>query len=120
MNTIRKAQLLQKRKLRIRKHVAGTTARPRLCLHFSGKHIYAQAIDDEQGKTLVAVSSLTPEFKGKKLAANLAGAKLLGTSFATKATAAGVTAVVFDRNGRQYHGKVKSFAEAARAGGLKF
>jgi large subunit ribosomal protein L18 len=120
VNTIRKAQLLQKRKWRIRKQVAGTAARPRLCVHFSGKHIYAQAIDDDAGRTLLALSSLAGELREKKLAANVKSAKALGVEFAAKATAAGIAAVVFDRNGRRYHGKVKTFAEAAREGGLKF
>lgn len=120
MNTIRKAQLLQKRKWRIRKTVAGTAARPRLSVKFSGKHIYAQAVDDEAGKTLVFLSTLDPEIRKSKAASNLAGAKSLGSAFAAKAKAAGFTAVVFDRNGRLYHGRVKTFADAAREGGLKF
>lgn len=120
MNTIRKAQLLQKRKWRIRKKVVGTAERPRLCVHFSGKHIYAQAIDDVKGATLVAVSTLTPELREQKLAANGKSAKALADVFAAKASAAGVNNVVFDRNGRRYHGKVKTFAEAVREAGLKF
>jgi large subunit ribosomal protein L18 len=120
MNTIQKSILLQKRRWRIRKKVKGTAARPRLCVHFSGKHVYAQAIDDVAGSTLVSVTSLSPENRGKKLAANIASAKALGVTFAEKAKAAGITAVVFDRNGRPYHGKVKVFAEAAREGGLQF
>ena len=120
MNTIRKAKLLQKRKWRIRKKVVGTAERPRLCVHFSGKHIYAQAIDDVQGNTLVAVSTLTPDLRAQKLAANDTSAKNLAGVFAAKATAAGIINVVFDRNGRRYHGKVKTFAEAVREAGLKF
>jgi large subunit ribosomal protein L18 len=120
MNTIRKAQLLQKRKWRIRKKVAGSALRPRLCVHFSGKHIYAQAIDDEQGRTLLTVSTLAPDLREQKTAANVKSAKTVGAAFAAKATAAGITSVVFDRNGRRFHGKVKSFADAAREGGLKF
>lgn len=120
MNTIQKSILSQKRRWRIRKKVNGTAARPRLSVHFSGKHVYAQAIDDVAGHTIVAVTSLSPESRGKKLAANIAGARELGVAFAGKAKAAGLTAVVFDRNGRPYHGKVKTFAEAAREGGLQF
>jgi len=120
MNTIRKAQLLQKRKWRIRKKIIGSALRPRLCVHFSGKHIYAQAIDDEQGCTLLAFSTLAPEMREQKSAANVKSAKTVGATFAAKATAAGITSVVFDRNGRRFHGKVKSFADAAREGGLKF
>ena len=120
MNTIRKASLLQKRRWRIRKKVNGTAARPRLSVRFTMKHIYAQAIDDDAGKTLVFLGTLAPELKKKKVAANVAGAKALGVAFAIKAKAAGIASVVFDRNGAPYHGKVKVFADAAREGGLQF
>ncbi len=120
MNTIRKANLLQKRRWRIRKKVTGTAARPRLSVRFTTKHIYAQAIDDDKGATLVFLGTLDPEFRKQKVAANLAGAKALGTAFAAKAKAAGIASVVFDRSGAIYHGKVKVFADAAREGGLKF
>ncbi|HXN34885.1 MAG TPA: 50S ribosomal protein L18 [Opitutaceae bacterium] len=120
MNTIHKAMLLQKRRWRIRKKVSGTAARPRLSLKFSAKNIYAQAINDDAGTTIVFVSSLDPELRKKKLGANLAGAKVLGAAFAEKAKAAGLTAVVFDRSGARYHGKVKVFADAAREAGLVF
>lgn len=120
MNTIHKAVLLQKRRWRIRKKVAGTAARPRLSVKFTARHVYAQAIDDDAGTTLVFLSSLDAGLRAKHLAANLAGAKELGSAFAAKAKAAGITAVVFDRNGARYHGKVKQFAEAAREGGLVF
>jgi large subunit ribosomal protein L18 len=120
VNTILKADLLQKRKWRIRKKVRGTAARPRLSVKFTTKHIYAQAVDDDAGRTLVFLSSLNADLRQQKLAANLASAKTLGTAFASKATAAGITQVVFDRNGARYHGKVKQFADAAREGGLQF
>lgn len=120
MNTIRKADLLQKRRWRIRKKVKGTAARPRLSVRFSAKHIYAQAVDDDAGKTLVFVGTLDPELRKQKLAANLAGAKALGDAFAAKAKSAGIASVVFDRGGARYHGKVKTFADAAREGGLQF
>jgi len=120
MKTVYKAQLLQKRKWRIRKKVTGTAARPRLSVKFSGKHIYAQLVNDEAGATLVFLSTLDPEVKKSNLKGNLAGAKSLGDAFAAKAKAAGNASVVFDRNGRPYHGRVKIFAEAARAGGLQF
>ncbi len=119
-NTIRKAQLLQKRRWRIRKKVKGTSARPRLAVKFSGKNIYAQAINDDTATTLVFLSSLDPELRKQKVSANLAGAKSLGLAFASKAKAAGIEAVVFDRAGAPYHGKVKVFADAAREGGLSF
>ncbi|HEY0967783.1 MAG TPA: 50S ribosomal protein L18 [Opitutaceae bacterium] len=120
MNTILKANLLQKRKWRIRKKVTGTAARPRLSVKFSTKHIYAQAVNDEAGTTLVFLSSLDADLRKQKLAANLAGAKALGAAFAAKAKAAGVSSVVFDRNGARYHGKVKVFADSAREAGLQF
>ena len=120
MNTIRKAALLQKRRWRIRKKVFGTAARPRLSVRFSSRHIYAQAVNDQTGATLVFLSSLDPELRKKKLQANLAGARELGVGFAAKAVAAGLASVVFDRSGALYHGKVKVFAEAAREGGLQF
>ncbi len=120
MKSIRKAMLLQKRKWRIRKTVVGTALRPRLSVKFSGKHIYAQAIDDAAGKTLVFLSTLDTEVKKSNVKGNDAGAKTLGAAFATKAKAAGLDSIVFDRNGRPYHGRVKTFAEALREGGLKF
>jgi large subunit ribosomal protein L18 len=120
VNTIRKAQLRQKRRWRIRKKVHGTAIRPRLCVTFTSRHIYAQAINDDAGSTLVFLGTLDPELRGKELAANLAGAKALGLAFAVKAKAAGLLAVVFDRAGALYHGKVKTFADAAREGGLQF
>lgn len=120
MNTNHKAQLLQKRKWRIRKKVAGTAERPRLSVKFSSKHVYAQAINDDAGTTLVFVSSLDPELRKQNLKANIASAKALGASFAAKAKVAGISSVVFDRNGRPYHGKVKVFADAVREAGLKF
>ncbi len=120
MNTIHKAMLLQKRRWRIRKKVAGTAVRPRLSVKFSTKNIYAQAINDDAGTTLVFLSSLDAELRKQKLKANIAGAKVLGNAFAQKAKAAGVTSVVFDRNGARYHGKVKVFADSAREAGLVF
>ena len=120
MNTIRKADLLQKRRWRIRKKVKGTAARPRLAVRFTSKHIYAQAINDDAGTTSVFLGTLDPELRKQKLKTNLAGAKALGLAFAAKAKTAGVAAVVFDRSGAPYHGKVKAFAEAAREGGLQF
>jgi large subunit ribosomal protein L18 len=120
MNTVTKARLLQNRRWRIRKKVNGTAERPRLAVRFTTKHIYAQAINDDAGTTLVFLSSLDPELRKQGLKANLAGAKALGAAFAVKAKAAAIESVVFDRSGAPYHGKVKLFADAAREGGLKF
>ncbi len=120
MNTVHKATLLQKRRWRIRKKVAGTSARPRLSVKFTAKHIYAQAVNDDAGATLVFLSSFDPELRKQKLKANIAGAKVLGAAFAAKAKSAGIASVVFDRNGARYHGKVKVFADSAREAGLVF
>ena len=98
----------------------GTALRPRLCVHFSNKHIYIQAIDDDRGVTLAGLSSLDKELKKEGLKANKEAAVKLGTLFAQKAREKGIEKVVFDRNGRLYHGAVKSFAEATREGGLEF
>ena len=117
MKLEKKKSLLQKRKWRIRKKVNGTAARPRLAVTFSNKHIYAQCIDDVKGHTMVYVTSLT---KDSTLKANSESAIALGKTVAEKAKAAGIESVVFDRSGRRYHGCVKSFAEAAREGGLQF
>ena len=118
--TIKKAQLRQKRIWRTRKKITGTGERPRLCVHFSGKHIYAQAINDVTGSTLVFASTLDKDLRAQKLSANKAGAATLAKAFADKAKAAGIASVVFDRNGRRYHGTVQAFAEAARENGLTF
>jgi len=115
-----KSILLQKRRWRIRKKVNGTAARPRLCVRFTSKHVYAQAINDDTGTTLVFLGSLDAELRKQKLKANIASAKALGVAFALKAKAAGIASVVFDRSGAPYHGKVKVFADAAREGGLQF
>ena len=116
----RKLTLRQKRIWRIRKKVVGSAARPRLCVSFTNKHIYAQAIDDASGNTLVAVSSLSKDLKDANLSANRDSATKLGASFAEKAKAANISEVVFDRHGRPYHGRVKDFAEAVREAGIKF
>lgn len=118
MKLQKKQSLAQKRRWRIRKKVRGTAERPRLTVHFSNKHIYAQCIDDVKGHTLSYVSSLAG--KDSPLRANVEGATNLGKAIAEKAKASGIESVVFDRGGRRYHGCVKSFAEAAREGGLQF
>ena len=104
---------------RIRKRVNGTAERPRLAVHFSGKHVYAQVIDDEAGRTLAAAGT-TEEGLVSKPAANTASAVAVGKTVAERLLAKNVDKVVFDRGGAQYHGKVKALADAAREGGLKF
>ncbi|MDR3316545.1 MAG: 50S ribosomal protein L18 [Puniceicoccales bacterium] len=121
MDPIRKIALAQKRRWRVRARVNGTAERPRLSVHFSNKHIYAQCIDDEKAVTLVASTSLGAKEPSKvSLRANVSGAKNLGDIFAQKTIAAGIRRVVFDRGARRYHGCVRAFADAARAAGLEF
>tara|TARA_B100001778_G_C18407712_1_gene547259 strand:- start:394 stop:744 length:351 start_codon:yes stop_codon:yes gene_type:complete len=116
MKMLKKLSLLKKRRWRIRKKINGTAERPRLAVHFSNKNIYAQCIDDINGHTLTQASSLA----SSDIKANKEGANAVGLTIAEKAKSAGIETVVFDRSGRRYHGCVKSFAEAAREGGLKF
>jgi large subunit ribosomal protein L18 len=106
---------------RIRKRVSGTSERPRLAIHFSAKHVYAQVINDDLGRTVASASTAETELMGKtKVAANRTTAELIGKAIAERLLAKKMDRVVFDRGGFQYHGKVKALADAARAGGLKF
>lgn len=109
----------QKVHRRIRKKVSGTAERPRLAVHFSNKHVYAQLIDDTVGKTVAAVST-TEKVIGSAGAANTALATKVGQLIAERGRSKEISDVVFDRGGFIYHGKVKALAEAAREGGLKF
>ena len=110
-----------KRKKRIRKKISGSPERPRLSVFRSTKHIYAQVIDDLNGVTLVAASSLNPEIREQeKVKGKIEEAKRVGKMIADKAKAQGITAVVFDRNGFLYHGRVRALATAARESGLEF
>jgi large subunit ribosomal protein L18 len=113
---------IQVRHARIRKKVSGTAERPRLAVHFSGKNIYAQVIDDTIGKTLASVQTTEKAFRAetKNVGANKATAEKVGTLVADLAKSKNISAVVFDRGGFKYHGKVKVLADAARAGGLQF
>ena len=106
-------------KKRVRGSVFGDSAAPRLTVFRSNKGIYAQVINDVTGKTLAAAGSNEKELKGKK-GPKIEQAKLVGKAIAEKAIKAGISAVRFDRNGYLYHGRVKSLAEGAREGGLKF
>lgn len=105
---------------RIRKKVNGTAERPRLAVHFSGRHVYAQVIDDDAGTTLAAVSTLQKDLAGKKAAANRETAERVGKTIAEKLKGKKIEHVVFDRGGFIFHGKIKALADAAREGGLKF
>ena len=116
-----KAVRLQRRKWSLRSNLFGTAERPRLSVFRSDKHIYAQVINDFDGKTLASASSIATEVRGDlKNGGNIAAAKRVGKAIADKAKAAGITQVMFDRGGRNYHGRVKALADAAREGGLKF
>ncbi|MBN2347920.1 MAG: 50S ribosomal protein L18 [Bacteroidales bacterium] len=107
-------------KRRIRKKISGTADIPRMSVFRSNKQIYVQFIDDLSGKTLMAVSSLQKEIADKKDVNKTEQAKLVGKMAADVSKQAGITQVVFDRNGYLYHGRIKALADAAREGGLKF
>jgi large subunit ribosomal protein L18 len=112
-----------RRHRRVRKHVSGTAARPRLAVFRSLRHIGAQLVDDATGRTLVAASTTEPALRaalGSASACTAAGAAAIGKTISERAKAAGVDTVVFDRAGYLFHGRVKALAEAAREGGLKF
>jgi large subunit ribosomal protein L18 len=106
-------------RFRIRKTVSGTTQRPRLAVFRSNKEIYAQIIDDVNGVTITAASSRDKDIEASKVN-KVEAAKLVGKAIAEKAAKAGVESITFDRGGYLYHGRVKSLAEGAREGGLKF
>ncbi len=117
-----KRQVARKRRhARVREQLEGTSERPRLNVHRSLNHIYVQLIDDSQGRTLLAVSSLDPSLR-KSLAGKTKTeqAAAVGKTLAERATEAGISQVVFDRGGYKYHGRVKKLADASREGGLQF
>ena len=109
-----------RRHLRLRSKIKGTAARPRFSVSLTANNMYIQFIDDEAGRTLAAVSTLSESFKALNLKRNVEAAKALGKLAAEKAKEAGISAVVFDRGGFQYHGKIKAIADAAREVGLTF
>jgi len=111
----------QRRRFRVRKRVRGTSERPRLSVFRSNKHICAQLIDDQTGKTVVAAGTVEKEI-GKSVArgGNIDAATFIGKTIAERAKAAGVTAITFDRGHTKYHGRVAALAEAAREAGLDF
>ena len=118
MSNIKTKEGRRKRiKMGIRHRVEGTTERPRLSVFKSNKAIYAQIIDDTQGRTVVASSSVELDKKG---GVNLTISKTVGMKLAEKAVASGINTIVFDRNGYLYHGNIKALADGAREGGLKF
>jgi len=113
---------LKRRHYRVRKSVSGTTDRPRLCVHKSLRHLYAQIVDDTRGVTLVAATTNTQALKGSesKSLCNRTAAKTLGERLGQQAKEKGISQVVFDRGGYLYHGVVRELAEAVRAQGVKF
>lgn len=110
-----------RRKVRVRKKIIGTDSRPRICVFRSNKHIYAQVISDDQGKTLAEVSTVSTSLgeTGKKVK-GVEIAKLVGLALAKVCKEKSITEVVFDRNGFLFHGRVKAIADGAREGGLRF
>jgi len=121
VHTKKKRMGHERRRQRIRQRVRGTSQRPRLAVFRSLKHIYAQIINDELGKTLVEASSLSPELKPTlSNGGNITAAESVGTLIAQKAKQQKIEVVVFDRGGHIYHGRVKALAEAAKEEGLKF
>lgn len=116
-----KREARQRRHRRVRRVVRGTAERPRLCVFKSARHIYAQIIDDERGRTLVAASTLSKDLvKPADRIKKVEAAKAVGALVAEKALGSGIQAVVFDRGGYPFHGRVKALATAARDRGLKF
>jgi large subunit ribosomal protein L18 len=111
----------QRRRMKVKKDILGKNVEvKRLCINKSNKSLYAQIIDDVNGHTLVALSTLSKEFSSEKNRANSNAAVALGKAIAEKAKSASITKVKFDRNGFLYHGKIKAFADAARENGLEF
>lgn len=118
MSTINRKGIRRRIHSRIRRKVSGTTERPRLAIHYSNQHIYVQVIDDSVGKTLVSASTLDKSIENAS--SNVASAQKVGALIAERAKGSNISAVVFDRGGHLYHGKVKALADAAREGGLQF
>ena len=114
----KKREARVRRHRRVRKKVRGTAARPRLAVFRSNKNIAAQVIDDATGRTLASATSLEASLRGD--GGNVAGATKVGELIAARATEAGITTVVFDRGGNDYHGRVAALADAARTAGLEF
>lgn len=116
-----KNEVRKRKHTRVRKKIKGTAERPRLCVFRSSKHIYAQIIDDESGRTLVAASTLDEALKGKVgYTGNKSAAHEVGKLIGERAIEKGIKEVVFDRGGYLYHGRVQELAEGAREAGLEF
>ena len=113
-----RASARDRRRHRVRRKVSGSTARPRLAVYRSNRYIYAQIIDDVDGRTVVAASSQEADMRGERLSVETAAK--VGSLVGQRAKDAGVSAVVFDRSGYKFHGRIKALAEAAREAGLEF
>ncbi len=118
MSTINRKGIRQRIHKRIRRKVTGTAERPRLAIYYSNQHIYVQVIDDSAGKTLISASTMDKSIENAS--SNVASAQKVGALLAERAKGSNISAVVFDRGGHLYHGKVKALADAAREGGLQF
>ena len=118
MSTLQRKKIRQRIHKRIRRKVSGTAERPRLAVHYSNQHFYAQVIDDVAGRTLISASTMDKSVE--KAASNVAAAQVVGKMIADRAKGSNISAVVFDRGGHLYHGKVKALADAAREAGLQF
>lgn len=119
LSKLNRKETTRKRHYRLRRRLAGSSERPRLAVYRSGKHIYAQVIDDLKAVTLASASTLDKELRSDS-GANVEAARKVGELVAKRAQAAGITSVVFDRGGNLYHGRIAALAEAAREGGLEF
>lgn len=118
---LKKRERHERRKRSVRRKLFGTTERPRMTVFRSAKHIYVQIVDDAGGRTLVASSTVAKDVRESlKYGGNVEAAKLVGADIAEKAKAAGISSVVFDRNGFRYHGRLQALADAAREKGLVF
>ena len=116
---INRKEITRKRHYRLRRRLAGSNERPRLAVYRSGKHIYAQLIDDVQAVTIASASTAEKDLRSES-GANVEAARKVGQLVAERAKAAGITSVVFDRGGNLYHGRIAALAEAAREAGLEF
>ena len=125
MHSTKKTSGVKLRHKRLRKRLCGSSVRPRLCIHLSGRHIYAQVVDDSLGQTLVSANTTDPTVVRESndsavIRANTATAAIVGREIARRAIAADISSVVFDRGGFLYHGRVKTLADSARDCGLLF
>ena len=119
LTAAKKRELRVRRHARVRKHIAGTSERPRLAVFRSARHISAQVVDDTSGRTLAAASTVESGLRSSP-GGNVTAAGAVGRLLAERAKAAGITKVVFDRGGYRYHGRVAALADAAREAGLEF